>query len=364
MSGDAITILIILVAIAGFLSVFFSVCEIEYKKSATEGGRTVRLILPIIYIFLFFMLVCYGGCVVFLIMRCFGKASFTEFIVSESSFLLFFLVSVSGFIAAKYDYLIIKSDCILIKKPLSKIRKVNYTDIVYYSKTENILESVCCYDGYGVPMFSVSQFHKGSDGLTEILKEKEVAGVSYGNGIKRQKNTPQYKRYVKLNNCKIITGGLFFIDIIFLFLFIIIFIPLKWQNFENYKVSGIVDTWNIKNQVVEFAIDGDDAIYWVSNLDYNNLDKSLFDDLKEDSVVTFTIAHIDEYGRNVVSGINFNGKMYLDPKVSEDTAYSNYKSMRIFSFAVLGIVGLFSVLTVLFGIKSLNLKKQTMGREL
>ena len=46
MSGDAITILIILVAIAGFLSVFFSVCEIEYKKSATEGGRTVSDVNP------------------------------------------------------------------------------------------------------------------------------------------------------------------------------------------------------------------------------------------------------------------------------------------------------------------------------
>lgn len=69
----------------------------------------------------------------------------------------------------------------------------------------------------------------------------------------------------------------------------------EFSKYENYKISGVIETVEIAEDHLTIYLQGDDVEYYVNNIVFDELDEKVFDVLKSGESIDLYVAYIDEY---------------------------------------------------------------------
>ena len=326
--------LITSILIAAVLPVVFAVFQFfrvreEKRQSGSSVGK-IGLTKALIVFFAVFMILFFAGAVAAIVFAVLDPAlTVSQFWIITGTVLVFCALGLVGYICAKSDYIILKQDEVLVKKPFRKIRVHRLSEIAFYRDVQSYAGGVTCYEDSGIPLFEVSYFHVGVERLTALLRERQVPKLSDRFPLEKFRENGAYLAYTKRRSRKILTGVLFGFGLSCLLLVLLISPQLKLYPFENVRKAGIIRTVERQEKELTLTLEGDEGIYRLNNIVYDVLDPACLGRLSEGVAVELTVGYVDELGRNHLSGIEIDGVVYLDPSEAAAAEASNYRLGRI-----------------------------------
>lgn len=256
-----------------------------------------------------------------------------------------FLVDTLGYLQCTFNYLVVNNRGIISKKWYSKPEFLKFSDIKYINKMPAEFGELACYDSDGIQLFALSNFFTGVEKLESILREHGSVSLPHPYPTQEMKRNVRYKKGKKIKWAKLgfalcLAYGILFIEAGF-----IATILSDFKEFENYKISGIVESYNIETDTLIIKLENDDRIYYVNDSVYDKLDQKLYEEMKKGDPITLHIAYVDVYDRYNISQIEVDDVVYLYMTEAEKSEYSDYKFGVNFSYVMYSIGGGFLALS-------------------
>ena len=342
---DFIISIIICITLPLLFSLIYRLKEREEKKEKKLRNDNIFYVKhskTFLIIFLSFMIMLFVGMVVIAILPIiYDEPNKKAVIIGEIVCAFFFSLSFLGFAISKFDYLIVKENCIIKKQLFKKTSIFSYYDIVYVSSNTFGFGEVTGYDIDGIPLFSVSHFHVGAKELNEMLRNRGsmlLPNPYPSDEMKQNERFKVFKRKTSLKTCIIcfLIFGLLFVGMFFL-----IKMQISYDVFENHKVTGEVEEFLISDNTLKITLKDDNKVYWLNNLAYEKLNKKMYDKLENGTNIVIYVSYVDEYGRSNISQIEIDDVIYLDMQSVERKEHNNYYASNITSYVMLGIGILF-----------------------
>lgn len=350
-----ITIIAISIVIPVAMAAFEFCRRREEKRIRGASDLKIKVTKPLVVFFMCFMALSFAAMIGVGIWAIYDTPMSVHMLVAaEIIIFVFLLISAIGYVFTAFDYVVLKDDGVIVKRPFKKLRKVDYSQIIYFSNSPVAFDGVSCYDRTGVPLFTMSNMHVGIDKLVEVLKQKQIEQLPLRFPLKRFEGYKRFKLYNKLKKHKLSFGLFAGFAVACFFLVFLIYPQLENNGFENTRVDGTISSFEMDEETIGMTLEGDDACYWVNNIVYGELDKSFRNVLRDGLEVTLYIGYSDEYGRENISGIVSGGAEYLDPADAERAEANNYRG-GIIACYIFGGVGV--VLVILSGVYFYKLAK-------
>lgn len=273
------------------------------------------------------------------------------FYLLEGIFLLFALLGWLGVYAFLDDVVVVAGEEIFVKKPFRKIRKTSFDKIAFFLVQATALGGVVCYDKAGVVIFFVSQMQVGVDAFARMLAERGKEFIPVPFPEERFRQFPRYNLYKQKQKAMSAFVSFFVCGIVLLLIPLITFPLLSEQEYSDRTAEGYVEDFQLKGDNFTLSLQGDEHVYWLNNIVYENLDKTFLDKLAKGIYVRLHIGYTDERGRENITGIEYFGREYLTPQEAERAEYENYRLGRTMGFIFLGICGILLVASVPFGVR-------------
>ncbi len=268
------------------------------------------------------------------------------FFLIEGILLFFALLGALGVCAARGEYIIVAGEEIFIKRLFCKVKKVSFREIAFFSMHPVALGGIVCYDKAGVAMFTVPQMMVGVEAFASLLAQRQIEFLPVPFPEERFRQLPRYNLYKKKQKAMSVFASFAVCAACFLFLALLILPLLSRWEFYNLPAEGYVEEFEIDEDTITLHLQGDERVYWLSNIVYPKLDKTFLDKLEKGIYVHLQIAHTDSRDRQVLSGIEYYGREYLTPQDAQDAEYANYRFGRVLAFVFLGLGCVLSVFSV------------------
>lgn len=265
--------------------------------------------------------------------------------------LIFLLIGLIGYCICKYNYLIVKPNRIIIKTIFKRIKIIKYDDIYYMSNFSYGFGQLACYDINGIPLFSIDHFYVGEDRLSEFLSTKGYLALPNPYPSEEMKKNKKFIKFKEKSSCKLKIMVFCISGIVLLLTGFLVNNVSNFTKYENIKVEGILDNFIHKEDIVELYLKDDENEYYINNIVYDYLDKTIFEVLENNISIQLYISYTDEYNRKNLSNIVIDQVSYIDIDKVEKAEYENYKWGNITSYALIGIGVLFLLFTIFQKIK-------------
>ena len=340
--GNFIAEIVATVAISVILPSAFLICYFlmrrEEKKYCTDKFIKTHESKALTWGFIGFAIICLVAMIILVAFLIADEDSVSAIVVIVV-LSLFSCLALFGVIWGRFTYEIIEDDGIILVR-FGKRRKVLYSDIEYYRFFEGARIGFYAYDKYGVVIASAAN-KIGSRQLVSAMQQNRVTEVFYGFPPPEIRNTERYKVNQKKNGVIALAWVTFFIGIAFLACWGLVFgINHEPREFENYEVSGIVESYEFKyvrgGTTLTIKLAGDESEYYVNGLG-NAMKSSVKSVIKENTQINLLIATEDDRGRLNISQLEIGGEIYLSAADAEKAELDNYNLGVILTWVFFGI---------------------------
>ncbi|MDE7083441.1 MAG: hypothetical protein K2O89_07055 [Clostridia bacterium] len=338
--GDFVAEIVTLVAIAVILplvfQLFYFLKSREEKKSGIDKLNRTRAPKALLWFFLGFALL---GITVMIVAAAFmirDREPVSAIIAIIIGFSLFSALGFFGFIWSRFRYEIIEDDGITLVR-FNKRWKVYFSEIEYYKFTDGMAGGLIAYDKNGVVIFSAEAINIGSHKLVSAMQNNFVTEVFNGFPPAEMKKSKEYKTGQNKSGIIILSWTMFGLGVFILAVWGLIFSNASLHEFENYEVSGIVESYEFKEDTLTVKLVDDDGVYWVNNIVYDEMNKSVKKAIKENVGIDLLIGYKDDRERFNISQIKIDGEIYLNATDAEKSEKDNYDGTVTLCWVIFGI---------------------------
>lgn len=338
--------------------IFYYLKEKEEKKISYGSEFTVKMNKGILLFFFIWMMICFLGMIaaVVLLIALEDPNENQMFWFLEVICLSFFLLGAVGFSICKYNYLVVKDDGIIVKKMFRKSLIIKYSDITYINSNSSALGGVSCFNSDGIPLLSVDHFYVGVEKLDSALRNKGYMLLPNPYPSEDMKKNAKFMKYKKKASLKVGFWCFLCFGILSIGLGILVHNLSHFNEYENYEISGIVDTYEVGDKALKIKLKNDSREYYINNIVYSKLNEKIYDVMSQEDFIILHIGYVDEYKRYNISQIEVDDVVYLNMSDAENREYSNYKMGIITSYVMLGIGGFLIVLSIVYLIRLKKMK--------
>lgn len=357
--ADIITISLIAIIIPAAFSLFIFFRKREERKVKSGENFKIKTTKALIVFFAVFAVICFAAMIgVGIWALSDPSVTIYQLLIVEAVMLIFFLLGALGYIITAYDYIILKENEVIVQKPFKKLTSVSYSQIKYFSQSPVVFDGINCYDEYGISLFAVSNIHVGVDKLSEWLNKKQIEQLPVRFPLKRFEGQERFELNKKSKKYKMYFGIFLGFGLSAFFLVFLIYPQLSYVEFENYRVEGIVSSYEMDEDTITITLENDDTTYWLNNIIYGELNEDFCNILHDGLEVELFIGYTDELSRGIISGISSGGVEYLDPIAAEQAESDNYYAGIVICYVFIAIGAVLIVLSAVYIYLTSKVKRQ------
>lgn len=132
-------------------------------------------------------------------------------------------------------------------------------------------------------------YHVGAEKLKELLHNKGYPLLPKPYPTNEMKENLHFQQYKKKSKFKISFWCFLLFGIFLLLSGFLVHGQCEFSKYENYKVSGVIETVEVDEDHLTIYLQGDNVEYYINNI--------VFDVLKSGESIDLYVAYIDEFKR-------------------------------------------------------------------
>ena len=335
---DLITFISIVVAIT-LIAQIFMLCQLKEEKRLKKHGKITRTKAPnaLVIFFLIFAVGCFAALVIAGAMMIKDNRPLSSILIATCVLGLFSALGFFGFSYTEFRYEVFDDEKVTVRRCF-KTTTYYYKDVAYYSYLSGFIGGLKAYDQNGITLFASEGINVGIQDLVEKFRLNNIQGVPFDYFAAHMQNNTVYQTYAKRRKFNVISWLLFGFGIFCIAMFGLVLANVDYDEYQNEPVSGIVQSYEFgKTGTFTLTLSGDDNTYYVNNLVYKILDKTLEYEIEIGNEALLHVGYKDKYGRMIISQLEINGKKYLDMEESERIDKNNNHETVMCAYVFLGL---------------------------